>query len=127
MTLSIALVAYSPLGSPGLPDFAQKYFGIEYHQERLLDDELLKSVARKHKRSPAQILLRYLIERGIAVIPKSCSPTRIEENIQVFDFSIEKEDLFILKSLGGKNLRYFSFDFFKKYPYTIYELTSNLG
>jgi len=68
----------------------------------LLDDPVLKKLAEKYKKSPAQILIRYPIDRGFAVIPKSVTPSRISENRNVFDFSLSKQDLDTLNSLDRK-------------------------
>ncbi|MBN3298178.1 1,5-anhydro-D-fructose reductase isoform X1 [Amia ocellicauda] len=93
---NIALTAYSPFGSPGKPK--------EYHRGaddpgKLLEDPVVNDIARKHQRTPAQVLLRFHIEQGIVVIPKSSSPERILENTKVFDFSLDEDDMKALKSL----------------------------
>ncbi|CAJ0956612.1 unnamed protein product [Ranitomeya imitator] len=76
-------------------------------------------VAKKLNRSPAQVALRYLLQRGCVVLAKSFSPERIKQNFQVFDFELSDEDM---KSLDGvnKNMRYLINDYWKespKYPY----------
>jgi diketogulonate reductase-like aldo/keto reductase len=78
----IALEAYSPLG-----------------RGRHLNSDTVARIARRHGRTPAQVLLRWCIERGIPIIPKSTHRERIAENAQVFDFSVSAEDLAELDAL----------------------------
>ena len=78
----IALEAYSPLGSG-----------------RHLGSDTVARIARRHARTPAQVLLRWCVERGIPIIPKSTHRERIAENAQVFDFSLSPEDLAELDAL----------------------------
>jgi 2,5-diketo-D-gluconate reductase A len=59
---------------------------------RILDDPTLATLASKHGRSPAQIVLRWQLDLGNIVIPKSITPARIRENIDVFDFALDDED-----------------------------------
>jgi 2,5-diketo-D-gluconate reductase A len=59
---------------------------------RILDDATLASLAAKHGRSPAQIVLRWQLDLGNIVIPKSITPARIHENIDVFDFELDDDD-----------------------------------
>jgi len=54
-----------------------------------LDNPIVCEVAKRHGRTPAQILLRWGIQRGYAVIPKSTRPERIRENAQIFDFALD--------------------------------------
>ena len=61
-----------------------------------LQDPKLVNIATKYGKSPAQILIRWALEHGFIVIPKSVHEFRIRENADVFDFSISKEDLLIL-------------------------------
>lgn len=63
-----------------------------------LEDENVKAVAAKHGKTPAQILLRYVMDRGIAIIPKSVNPARIVENFNLFDFSLTPEEIKQLES-----------------------------
>lgn len=58
-----------------------------------LRDPVLGSVARKHGKTPAQVLLRWNIDRGIVVLPKTLKAERVPENFDVFDFSLSDEEL----------------------------------
>ncbi len=59
----------------------------------VLDDPVVRKVAAKHGKTPAQVVLRWHLQLGNVVIPKSVTPSRIRENIDVFDFSLDEEDL----------------------------------
>ncbi|QWF76889.1 aldo/keto reductase [Amycolatopsis sp. CA-230715] len=59
----------------------------------LLGDQVVTTVARKHGRTPAQVVLRWQIEMGHVVIPKSVTRERIEENIAIFDFELDSSDI----------------------------------
>jgi 2,5-diketo-D-gluconate reductase A len=78
----IALEAYSPLGTG-----------------RHLDSDTVARVAGRHGRTPAQVLLRWCLERGIPVIPKSTHRQRIAENAELFDFRLSDEDIAELDAL----------------------------
>ena len=54
---------------------------------------MLGALAARHQRSVAQIVLRWLLQRGVVAIPKSVHPERIAENFQVFDFTLSTEDM----------------------------------
>lgn len=69
-----------------------------------LDDPVLQAMAQKHGKSTAQIMLRWLVEQGLVILPKSTHEERIKENFDVFDFSLGKDDNKQLKKLN-KNLR----------------------
>lgn len=55
-----------------------------------------QNLARKYGKTPAQILLRWNVQQGIIPIPKSKTPARLAENIAVFDFALEGEDMAVL-------------------------------
>lgn len=62
-------------------------------QGKLLSDPVVAAVASKHGRSPAQVILRWHLDHGWVVIPKSVTPSRIRENFDVFGFSLDHDDL----------------------------------
>ncbi|WP_416826037.1 aldo/keto reductase [Helicobacter ganmani] len=65
----------------------------------ILENPALKSIAQKCNKTPAQVVLRFLIEQGISVIPKTSKRARMQENLNVFDFSLSAQDMQILKEL----------------------------
>ncbi|KGR82905.1 aldo/keto reductase [Lysinibacillus odysseyi] len=96
---NIAVTAWSPLGRGGV----------------LIDETILK-MGDKYGKSPAQIVLRWHIQNDILVIPKSVTPSRIEENARIFDFELTEEDMRSLNNLNrnqrfGKDPENFHFDF----------------
>ncbi|MCU7613043.1 aldo/keto reductase [Chryseobacterium sp. GMJ5] len=71
----------------------------------LLEQEDLKNIAEKHHKTVAQVILRWHLQEGFCVIPKSVTPSRIEENFNVFDFELTEEEMNIVRSLDtGKRL-----------------------
>jgi 2,5-diketo-D-gluconate reductase A len=66
----------------------------------LLDDPALRVLADKHCKTPAQIVLRWHLQIGNVVIPKSITPARIAENIDVFDFFLDDEDLAAISAMS---------------------------
>jgi 2,5-diketo-D-gluconate reductase A len=78
----VVLEAYSPLGTGAN-----------------LDDATVTEVAERNGRTPAQVLLRWGVQRGVPEIPKSTKRERIEENMQLFDFELSDEDMATLDAL----------------------------
>jgi len=76
---------------------------------------LVKSIAQKYGKSPAQVLLRWAIDRGLAIIPKSESPERLKENIEVLKFQLDGGDLEKLKELD-RGLRFNDPASYANYP-----------
>nr|XP_020011184.1 prostaglandin F synthase 1-like [Castor canadensis] len=105
----IVLVAYSALGSHRDP----KWVGPD--SPHLLEDPILNAVAKKHKRTPAQVALRYQLQRGVVVLAKSFNEKRIKENFEVFNFELTPEDM---KSIDGlnRNFRYDALEFAMDHP-----------
>ncbi|MHD0396898.1 aldo/keto reductase [Staphylococcus simulans] len=66
----------------------------------ILENEIVNDIAKAHGKSPAQIVIRWNIENDVVVIPKSITPSRIEENIDVFDFSLTPEEIEQISSLN---------------------------
>lgn len=87
-SIGIATQSWSPLG-----------------QGSALNDPVVLDIARKHGRTAAQVIIRWHIELGMITIPKSITPSRIRENFNVFDFSLETSDLAAIVALDcGKRL-----------------------
>jgi diketogulonate reductase-like aldo/keto reductase len=80
----IATEAWSPLGQG----------------KGLLEVPAVIAIAQKHGRTPAQVVLRWHLQLGNVVIPKSVTPSRIKENIEVFDFSLDTEDIAAISALN---------------------------
>ncbi len=59
---------------------------------KAMDNEVVRRIAAKHGKTYAQVMLRWLIEQDLVVLPKSVTPSRIQENIDVFDFELDDED-----------------------------------
>lgn len=70
-----------------------------------LDDDVMCVLATKYGKTPAQIGLRWILQKGVAIIPKSTQEERIINNAQLFDFKIEEEDMAIIDTLN-KNQKY---------------------
>ena len=62
-------------------------------------DPTLVDLAKRYKKSTAQVLIRYCLQKGWVPLPKSDNPERIKENADVFDFDISKEDMDVLDGL----------------------------
>ncbi|WP_421578089.1 aldo/keto reductase [Shinella sp. M31] len=75
-------------------------------QGQLLENPVVAKVAAKHGRTPAQVITRWHIDNGLVVIPKSVTPSRIEENFKVFDFKLDTEDMATFATLekDGKRI-----------------------
>ena len=82
--LGIRTEAWSPLGSG-----------------RLIDDPVIGEVAAKHGKSPAQVMVRWSLQLGNIVLPKSVTPERIEQNIDVFDFELDDADMAAIATLDS--------------------------
>ncbi|KAK4005156.1 hypothetical protein OUZ56_006877 [Daphnia magna] len=89
----ITIVAYAPLGSPGRNAFYTSLGMAVPGLPDLIQNPVVVKIAEKYKKSTAQVLLRYLMQLGLAVIPKSVTPARIHANFQVFDFDLTATDM----------------------------------
>ena len=72
---------------------------------KIFDEEIIKKLAEKYKKSPAQIILRWDIQRGIITIPKSQKKERIKENFEIFDFEMTEDEIKEIDVLNGKQNR----------------------
>ena len=67
---------------------------------RVFSNELIIGLSEKYKKTIAQIILRWHVQRGVIPIPKSSNKERIKENLNIFDFEISNEDMEIINSLN---------------------------
>ncbi|XP_075199900.1 aldo-keto reductase family 1 member C1-like isoform X1 [Anomaloglossus baeobatrachus] len=105
----IVMVGYSVLGSSRAEGW------VNPDTPRLLEDPALNTLAKKLNRPPAQLAIRFLLQRGLVTLAKSFSPERIKQNFQIFDFELNEEDMVILYDLN-KDMRYFNLDYWKDSP-----------
>lgn len=82
----IVVEAYSPLG-----------------RGNVLKEKILEETGKKYHKSPAQICIRYALDHGIIPLPKSITKQRIQENLDVFDFCLEEEDMGKIKTLNRED------------------------
>jgi len=110
---NITVTAYSPLGSKGIAKF-NAGAGIVRDLPDLMDIPEVKEIAASHGKTPAQVLLRWIIDTGVSAIPKSTNPARLKQNLDVFDFELTAEEVAKLSSLD-QNIRICDFAFFHGY------------
>ncbi len=77
----------------------QAWYPLGHGNIELFENEVLKSTAKKYNKSVSQVILRWHIEEGIIPIPKSTSITHIKENFEVFDFSLDENDMTKIRAL----------------------------
>lgn len=86
--LGIATESWSPLG-----------------QGKLLEDETIGAIARKHGKTPAQVIIRWHVDNGLIVIPKSANPGRIKQNFEALDFRLDQDDMAKVAALDSADGR----------------------
>lgn len=74
----------------------------------LFENPVLDEIAQKHKKTTAQVMLRWHIQRGVVVIPKSTHYERMKENLNVFDFMLDEEDMAKIAALDKNESSFFS-------------------
>ena len=74
------------------------------NKNNLLEEQSLKEIGEKYSKTAAQVVLRWNIERGLIVIPKSSNPARQLENISIFDFELTDQDMQTINQLN-KDMR----------------------
>lgn len=72
------------------------------------DNEVIADIAQKYKKTTAQVMLRWNIQRGVVVLPKSTHKERMSENINVFDFTLSDEDMAAITALDKNTSSFFS-------------------
>lgn len=105
---NIVMTSYSSFGSPKRPNSSET-------EPSPLLEPVVWDISTKIGRTPAQVLLRNLIQKNVVVIPKSETQERILENSKIFDFELSDADMEKLKSLD-RNFKYFPFTWARKHP-----------
>jgi D-xylose reductase len=98
----IAVTAYSSFGPQS---FLELNMQSAHDTPLLFDHPTIKSIADKHSKTPAQVLLRWATQRGIAVIPKSNNQNRLAQNLDVCSFDLSKDEIESITGLD-KDLRF---------------------
>ena len=91
--LGILTEAWSPLGG------SVRRAGDAIKSDNPLTNPTIAALVEKYGKTPAQVVLRWHVERGICAIPKSFRPARIEENFDIFDFAVAREDIVAIDAL----------------------------
>ncbi|XP_023242823.1 aldose reductase-like isoform X2 [Centruroides sculpturatus] len=107
--LNIKVTAYCPLGAP-------YRYGSKPGEKNLLEDPKLKEIASKYNKTTAQVALRYQIQRGVIVIPKSSNKERLKSNIEIFDFQLSQDEMKAIEGLNC-NIRTCPMIEVKNHPY----------
>lgn len=106
---NIAVVGFAPLGA------ADRSWAVT-GDPMPLENPVILDMAKKYNKTPAQVILRWLYQRNIIVIPKSVTPARIVQNIQIFDFELSAEDMDAFKTKFPKEFRFYLFDVSQDHP-----------
>ena len=96
----IIVTAFSPLGSASYVEL-----GMAGKAAAVMDQPAVREVAMRHKKTPAQIVLRWAVQRGTAVVPKTTRVERLRENLAIFDFELSADEMGAISALNC-NRRY---------------------
>ena len=96
----IAYTAFSPLGAGSyIP------LGMATEAESVLNEKVVRDIATHHQKTPAQVVLRWGVQRGTAVIPKTRQTLRLSENLNIFAFELSTDEMLSLSNLD-RNQRF---------------------
>jgi len=96
-------IVFNGYGALGVPDWIT--FTGEGMQERLLDEPVVKAIAQKHSKTAAQVLLRWSIDQGFPTHARTMKKAHMKENLDIFGFALEKDDISQLNSLPQCNVQ----------------------
>lgn len=96
----ISVTGFSPLG-------ALSYFALEMAvpEESVVDQPVVREIADAHQRTPAQVVLRWAVQRGTSIVPKTTRPQRLAENLALFDFELSEDQMAAISGLN-RNRRF---------------------
>ncbi|XP_075988451.1 aldo-keto reductase AKR2E4-like [Anticarsia gemmatalis] len=113
----IIVMGYSPFGS-----LVMRY-GLQFPGPKM-DDPLLVGLGQKYGKTPAQIVLRWAVDRGVVPIPKTIKPSRLTENISIFDFKLTPDEIEKINQYNS-NTRYTIPSFWQEHPNYPFEKIDN--
>lgn len=91
----IAVTGFSPLGA-----LSYVPIGMAEKKESVLEEEVVVAIAERTSKTPAQVVLRWGVQRGTAIVPKSSNKERLKENLDIFDFELSDEEMQSISSLN---------------------------
>lgn len=97
---TIGVTGFSPLGS-----LSYVSIGMAREDESVLEEPVVREAAVRHDRTPAQIVLRWGVQRGTVIVPKTSRPERLRENLAIFDFQLSNAEMEALNALN-RNRRF---------------------
>ncbi|CAH2084336.1 unnamed protein product [Euphydryas editha] len=116
-SLNVVVMGYSPFGS------MIKRYGIQFPGPRF-DDPVLVDIAEKYGKTTAQVVLRWLVDRDIIPIAKTVKYSRLKENIDIFDFKLDPEEIEMINSFNS-NTRYTLPSFWQTHRHYPFEKVEN--
>jgi diketogulonate reductase-like aldo/keto reductase len=96
----IAVTAFSPLGAPSYVPL-----GMATESDSVMNEHVVRHAAARHKKTPAQVVLHWAVQRGTAAIPKTTKAERLRENLSIFDFELSAEEMNAISALD-RNRRF---------------------
>jgi diketogulonate reductase-like aldo/keto reductase len=106
---NIVVCAYSPLGFCSEENTIEKA-----NVTTLMEDATIRKIAKKHGKTEAQVLLRFLIQSDLVVIPRTTNPERVKSNFEIFGFDLDSEDLTEINRLDKGKVGHSKRAFFKR-------------
>ncbi len=94
---NITVTAFSPLGAPSYVPL-----GMATHNDSVMNEPVVREAASRLEKTPAQVVLRWAVQRGTAAIPKTSKIERLRENLSVFDFELSAEEMVAITALDRR-------------------------
>lgn len=96
----IAVTGFSPLGAPSYVPL-----GAATLEESVMEQQVVRDLAQRHGKTPAQVVLRWGVQRGTSIVPKTSRPERMVENRSIFDFALTDDEMDSISALN-RNRRF---------------------
>ncbi|XP_065183600.1 uncharacterized protein LOC135814409 [Sycon ciliatum] len=97
---NIHMTAYSPFGYP-----SYQVLGVPFDSKNFLELDLVQEIGARYGKTPAQVALRWNVQKGCSVVPKTVTPSRLTENMSIFDFKLTDEEVSAIDALD-KQVRF---------------------